>query len=259
MMSRWSLAVIAAVLGLPLPADRAQAQAAGWLQAEAYYHNVTNDFGDWKGIAFRAVVPSGFRNIWYGDLLIQEAFEDGGVYAVVANRHVFSPSWFSFASLGGGTGDFYFPDLRADAGVGRVWGSSNLVTTLGATYVNSKDVYEDFALNATVATYLRGVTLEAGGRLNWSSPESVNSERIFGAVTVGRERQRLIVARVGTGTEAYQLTGDVQTQRRFSSTEVALSWRQWLNRRVGVFVGGEWYDNPFYTRTGVTLGVFRHW
>lgn len=260
-MSRSSLCAIVAGLAMAVPARPAAAQgAAGWLQAEGYYHHVTNDFGDWKGVAFRAVVPSGFRNIWYGDLLIQEAFEDGGVYAVVSNRHVFSPSWFSFASLGGGTGDFYFPDLRADAGVGRAWGASKtLVTTLGATYINSKDVYEDFALSATVASYHPGVTFEVGGRLNWSWPDAVGSERIFGAVTLGRERQRLIVVRVGTGTEGYQLTGDVETQRRFSSTAVYVNWRQWLNRRVGIFAGGEWYDNPFYTRTGVTLGVFRHW
>jgi YaiO family outer membrane protein len=69
----------------------------------------------------------------------------------------------------------------------------------------------------------------------------------------------LIVIRGGGGTEGYQLTGDIETQRRFTSYEASVSWREWLSGRVGVFVAGEWYDNPFYTRTGVTLGVFRHW
>ncbi|HEX9893677.1 MAG TPA: YaiO family outer membrane beta-barrel protein [Gemmatimonadales bacterium] len=233
---------------------------AGWLQAEAYYHRVTNDFGDWKGVALRAVVPAGRRNIWYGDLLAQEAFDDRGVYAAVGNRHFFGPNWFTLASVGGGTGDFVLPDLRADLAIGHAWlERKNLVTILGATYVNAKLGYEDFAVSGTLAGYFPGVTAEIGGRINWSWPEAVRSERAYGALTLGRERNRLVVLRGGAGTEGYQLTGIVETQRSFSSYEASISWREWLGGHGGVFAGGEWYDNPFYTRTGVTLGVFRHW
>lgn len=233
---------------------------AGWLQAEGFYHHVTNDFGDWKGVALRAVAPAGSRNIWYGDLLAQEAFDDRGVYAVVANRHIFSPSWFSLVSVGTGTGDFFFPDLRADAALGKAWlPRRNLVTILGATYVKSKSIYEDFAVSGTVATYFPGVTLEAGGRINWSWPDAIRSERVYGAITLGRERQRLIVLRAGGGTEGYQLTGVVETERSFSSSEATVSWREWLGGHVGFVLGGEFYDNPFYTRTGVVFGLFRHW
>ncbi|HKP29567.1 MAG TPA: YaiO family outer membrane beta-barrel protein [Gemmatimonadales bacterium] len=250
-----------AIVAMALFAGPAHAQrAAGWLQGDAFYHAVSNDFGDWKGVGIRAVLPSGPKNIWYGELVAQEAFNDRGVWVSAGNRHFFGPNWFTFASLGGGTGDYYLPDLRADASVGHAWlEKKNLVTILGATYVNSKDIYEDFALLGSVAAYFPGVTAEAGLRINWSNPDAVRTQRVWGAVTLGQERKRLIVIRGGGGSEGYQLTGDVETQQRFQSYEASIGWRQWLEGHTGFIAGLEVYHNPFYTRTGVTLGVFRHW
>lgn len=257
-MTRRAAAVALAFLAAALPAEAQR--PAGWLQAEGFYHGVTNDFGDWKGVAMRAVVPAGRSTIWYGDLMAQEAFRDRGVYAAVGNRHAFGADWFTLVSLGGGTGDYVLPELRADLSLGRAWlPRRNLVTILGATYVKSKDIYEDVAVSGAVAAYFPGVTVEAGGRLNWSSPGSVRSERAWGAVTLGRERRRLVVLRGGGGYEGYQLTGVADTRQRFRSQEASLAWREWLGGHVGVFLAGEWYDNPYYTRTGVTLGLFRHW
>jgi YaiO family outer membrane protein len=250
------------ILALALFAAPAASQqrAAGWLQADGFYHAVTNDFGDWKGVGLRAVVPSSQANIWYGELVAQEAFHDRGIWASAGNRRFFGPYTFTFASLGGGTGDYYLPDLRADVSVGHSWlEKRNLVTILGATYVNSKDIYEDFAVLGSVAAYFPGVTAEAGLRINWSWPDAVQTARAFGAVTLGRERRRLVILRAGAGQEGYQLTGDVETQRKFSSFEASIGWREWLKGHTGVLAGLEVYDNPFYTRTGVTLGVFRHW
>ena len=258
-MSRRALAGLGIAIAVVSPAG-AQQRAAGWLQADGFYHAVTNDFGDWKGIGLRAVVPSGPGNIWYGDLVAQEAFNDRGIWASAGNRHFFGPDWFSFASIGGGTGDYYLPDLRADLSVGHAWlERKNLVTILGATYVNSKDIYEDFALLGSVAAYFPGVTAEVGLRINWSYPDAVQTERGWGALTVGHERRRLVVIRGGGGYEGYQLTGDVETQQKFRSYEASIGWREWLQGHSGLIAGLELYDNPFYTRTGVTIGFFRHW
>lgn len=253
------LALIVAGCAIAQPM-RGQQRPAGWLQADAFYHAVTNDFGDWKGVGLRAMVPSGPANIWSGELVAQEAFRDRGLWASASNRHFFGPNWFTFASLGGGTGDYNLPDLRADAAVGHAWlEKKNLVTILSATYVNSKDIYEDFALQGSVAAYFPGVTAEAGLRINWSWPDAVQTERAYGAVTLGRERRRLVVLRAGGGYEGYQLTGDVETLQKFQSYEASLGWREWLKGSTGLVAGLEVYDNPFYTRTGVTIGVFRHW
>jgi len=257
-MIRGFLTTILLACSLAFPANAQQ--RAGWLQGDAFYHAVTNDFGDWKGVGIRAVAPSGQKNIWYAELVAQEAFNDRGIWAMAGNRHFFGPHTFTFASIGGGTGDYYLPDLRADLSVGHAWlEKKNLVTILGATYVNSKDVFEDFALLGSVAAYFPGVTTEVGLRINWSNPNSVQTERAWGAVTLGHERRRLVVIRAGGGYEGYQLTGDEDTRQKFRSYEASIGWREWLQGHTGIVAGLEVYDNPFYTRTGVTLGVFRHW
>lgn len=245
---------------LCLGGGRAHAQKpAGWVEADVFYHNVTNDYGDWKGVALRAVVPQG-KNLWYADVVGQEAFGDQGVWFSAANRHAFGPAWFTYVGVGGGTGDYYFNDLRVDLQVGHAWlKQRNVVTTVGTMYANSKSVYEDVALTGSIAAYFPGVTIEGGGRINWSSPGSVTTGRGYGAITVGRERQRFITLRAGGGYEGYQLTGDEETERKFQSGEASLSWREWVSGTIGTFVQLDWYDNPFYTRTGVTIGLFRHW
>lgn len=233
---------------------------AGWIQAEAFYHDVTNAFGDWKGAALRLVAPAGRSTVVYAEAIGQEAFGDRGMYGSLGLRQQLGPSWFTMGSVGGGTGEYFFPKARADLVIGKAWlARRNLVTMVGGTWVKSKDVYEDRAVSGSLAAYFPGVTVEAGGRINWSDPEAVRSERGFGAVTFGRERVRYVTIRGSAGWEGYQLTGAEDTRRRFRSWEAAIAWREWVTGTLGTFVAAEWYDNPFYTRRGVTVGLFRHW
>lgn len=256
--------LVAACLLVGLPAGlAAQAPApgpAGWLQAEGYYHGVTEEFGDWRGVALRLRAPAGRSDLWFVDALAQEAFGDRGVYGSLANRHQFGPGWFTLVSVGGGTGDYVLPDLRADFTLGKTWlAGRDLVTMAGVTYVNAKQGFEDLSIFGSLAVYFPGVAIETGARSNWSWPESVQSSRGFGAITLGRERSRLVVFRGSAGREGYQLTGVSETTRRFRSYEGSVSWREWMGKAVGLYLQGDWYDNPFYTRRGVTIGVFRHW
>lgn len=254
--------VCAAVLlgAMAGPAPLAAQGPAGWLQAEGFYHRVSEDFGDWRGLALRLRAPSGTSDLWFVEGVAQEVFEDRGVYGAVANRHQFGSGWFTLVSAGGGTGDYVLPDLRADLTIGKAWGADRRVVTMaGGTYVNSKQDYEDLSVFGSLAVYFPGVAIEAGGRSNWSWPDAVQSGRGFGAITLGRERSRLVVFRGSGGWEGYQLTGAAETQRRFRSYEASVAWREWLSGHVGLYLQGDWYDNPFYTRKGVTVGVFRHW
>lgn len=255
-MRTLTAAALLALVAAPLAAQG----PAGWVQAEAFYHGVTNGFGDLKGGALRLMAPAGRRSVIHAELIGQEAFGDRGVYGSFGLRHQLAPDWFMLASVGGGTGDFFFPELRADLVAGKAWlPRRNLVTILGGTWVKSKDIYEDRAVTASVAAYFPGVAVEAGGRVNWSDPEAVRSGRAFGAVTMGRERVRYVTLRGTTGKEGYQLTGVTDAVRSFTSSEVSVSWREWVSGTLGTFVAVEWYDNPFYTRRGVTIGLFRHW
>ena len=240
-------------------AAQAPAPGASWIEAGGFYHRVSGDFGDWKGGYVRAVL-SGARNVWYLDAKGQEAFRDQGVYGALANVHSFGSRVYSQLSIGGGTGVYVLPELRLDGALAIKLGRrKSVVATAGGTWVKSKSIYKDRAAFGGLVWYAGPAVLEVAGRINWSDPNAVRSERINGAITLGRSGHRLVVIRGGAGTEGYQLTGTASTLRRFRSQEAGLSWRQWTGRHFGLVLGGELYHNPFYTRAGVSLGFFRAW
>lgn len=246
-------------------ATSGQAQEArlrgGYLEATVLAHRVTDQFGDWRGARLRAAVPAGSRDVLFLEALAQRAFGDDGVYAAAAHQHRFGDEWVTMLGIAGGTGAFFFPDLRVDAILSRkLLPSRRLVLSAGGSWIQSKDVYRDRALLLGATGYLAdGVVVEAGLRFNWSRPGDQASQRVHGALTLGREGSRYLVLRGSAGTEAYQLTGTGRTERRFRSTEAAITWREWLGRRVGLLAAAEWYDNPFYVRTGGQVGLVIGW
>lgn len=247
--------VLLLIAGAPAAAQRPSA----WLQGDIAYHGVTNGFGDWRRAGLRAVVPQGAAT-WYAEVSGGEAFRDRGVWLGAAHRQGFGRDWFTFIGVGAGTGAYYLPDLRLDAQVGRAWlPSRTLVTSVGVMYADSKSSYRDLAFTGSVASYFAGGAVEVGGRLNRSTPGDVTTGRGHLALTLGRDRVRYVTLRAATGDEGYQLTGTTSTEQRFRSSEASASWREWLGGGLGGIVQLEWYDNPFYTRTGVTLGLFHHW
>jgi YaiO family outer membrane protein len=220
---------------------------------------VSNDFGDWKGGYARAVL-AGARNVWYLDAKAQEAFRDRGVYGAVALVHTFSDRFYTQTGVGAGSGSFVLPDLRVDASLHFKLGSTRrLIFTAGGTLVDAKSGFRDHSLFSSLSWYAGSqFLLEAGARANWSNPGSVKSARGFGALTLGRDGAALLTVRGSAGREGYQLAGGT-TLREFSSQEAGIVWRQWLARRAGFVLGGEWYHNPFYTRGGASLGFFHAW
>jgi len=232
-----------------------------WLEFGGGAQDVTGEFGDWYTAYARSALAAGAGDVWFLESRWEEAFHDRGAYGVVANTHAFSPDWYSYLSAGAGSGRFHFPRFRADAALNKKWlPGRTLVTSLGGTFMRSKDVYRDYALFGGLTAYLgRQVIAEAGGRFNWSSPGSVSSYRVFGVLTLGRDRRRYLTLRGGAGTESYQLIGPGQVIRSFASQETSLGWRQWIGAKWGTQLSLEWYHNPSYTRRGGSLGVFRHW
>jgi YaiO family outer membrane protein len=224
-------------------------------------HRVSGGFGDWTGIGSRIVVPVSARDVWFVETLRRKAFGDAGTYVGGANQHVWSDRWYSFLAVGAGTGDFVLPDLRIDASISRKWGTrQSVVSTLGATLVDAKLGYRDAGGFGAITAYVSPIVVVEGGvRVTRSTPGNVDATRGFGAITLGREGKAFVVARGSSGREGYQLLGPDAAVRRFSSHEGGVSWRQWLGQGGGFLVQGERYANPFYSRTGVTVGLFARW
>lgn len=261
------LLLVASVIAAALPISRAHAQDASRpsldrrLDLYADRHQVTGGYGDWRGVGLRLSVPVGTRNTWFVEALQRNAFRDAGTYLGVANQHVWNERLYSFASVGSGSGDFVLPDLRADVSLSAKWGARRaLVTTFGTTVIDAKRGYRDVGGFAALTGYLSSWAVAEGGvRLTRSTPGDVDAARGNGALTLGRQGKTVMVLRGSSGREGFQLLGANAAVRRFSSHEGAASLRQWLGAYGGVLVQGEHYRNPFYRRTGVTLGVFAHW
>lgn len=249
------------LLAAPLAAQEPAPLRGGMVEAGAFAHQVTNDLGDWRGARLRAVLPAGRRDVFYLEAVGQRAFGDEGVYGTAALQHAFGDDWIVFVSGGAGTGEFVFPAFRADAMLTRkLLASRRLLVSAGGTYVRSKDVFRDRTAVASVTGYLSGsAVLEVSGRFNWSTPGDLTSQRGAVALTLGTLGRRYVVLRAGGGTESYQLLGVGEVERSFTSTEASASWREWLSRRAGIVVGGEYYHNPFYTRAGAQVGIFVGW
>lgn len=257
----FSIPVALGLLGLIRgAAAQRPSTGASWIEAGGFYHSVSGDFGDWKGGYARAVL-SGGRNVWYLEAKAQEAFRDQGGYGSVANVHTFSGRVYTQIGFGGGTGNYVLPDLRVDAALSVKLGAArSVVVTAGGTLVNAKSVFEDQAAFGALTWYAApSVVVEVGGRVNWSDPNAVRSERVNSTLNLGRMGKRLLTLRGSAGTEGYQLTGVATTLRRFQSQEGGATLRQWTGRNWGFVLGGEYYHNPFYHRAGVSLGVFRGW
>ncbi len=231
-----------------------------WIRFSGAAAGVTNGYGDWASLGFRAAVIAGPRDLVLGEARWQRAFGDRGVYAGGGLRHAFGPKWFTTTTVGGGTGRFALPDLRFDASVHRKLAPRDRVLlTAGFTTTRSKDVYHDRSAFGSLAVYGNGVVAEGGVRINWSNPGNSRSTRGFGALTVGRAGERYVVVRGSAGREGYQLLGTAPTLREFASQEVAVEYEEWLGRRTSLILGVDYYHNPFYRRTGGSLGVARHW
>lgn len=259
---RVAAALLAALLCGSVARAGAQALPPGssWVEAGGFYHHVSDGFGSWTGGYARAVLASA-RNAWYLDAKAQEAFKDRGAYGSLANVHSFGSRFYTQLGIGGGTGKYVLPDLRLDGSLNLKLGRArSVVLTAGGTYVKSKSVYRDKVAFGSLTWYARpNLLLEAGGRVNWSDPGAVRSERVSGALTVGRVGATLVTLRGSSGTEGYQLVAPALALRKFRSQEAGVALRQWIHRHLGVAAAGEWYHNPFYTRAGGSLGLFHAW
>lgn len=255
------VALIAAV-GQPA---RAQSTLAGglpgrWVEANAFAQTVTNDYGDWTGAYVRFANPS-TNDTWYADALALRAFGESGVQAGAAHRHDWSPRVFHMIGANVGSGAAILPRFRIDGALGvrlgeaRSWQASG-----GLSYVKSVTALYDVAPFASVAWYApHGVVIELGGRYNFSSPGDIQSHRFTATTMWTPSTRRTFSLRAGAGTEGYQTVSIGTLITRFASEELALAWREMVTRSVAISVQVDGYHNPYYTRSGVTLGVARYW
>ncbi|MES2522136.1 MAG: YaiO family outer membrane beta-barrel protein [Gemmatimonadota bacterium] len=246
--------------GLEAQAPLAGGIPGGWVEANGLYQSVSNGYGDWQGAYVRAVRPSS-RDTWYADVLALQAFTERGTQVGVAQRHDWSPRVFQMIGASVGSGASIMPRLRADGVLGvRLGDRRQWQTSAGVSYVRSVTTLSDLAGVASVAWYApRALMLETGVRLNVSRPGNIRSHRILNSVSWTPTPRRSFSARAIAGSEGWQTLRAGTTLTRFQSQEYSVAWRELVAGPVALSLQGDFYRNPFYSRSGVTLGVARYW
>jgi|GEM_PF-1204758 len=234
--------------------------AGGWIEANAFAQSVSNGFGNWQGAYLRAVRPSA-RDTWYVDGLALRAFNESGAQLGVAHRHDWSGRVFHLLGANVGNGASILPRARADGAIGLRFGPARrLQATAGLSYVKSVATLSDLAGVASLAWYApHNLVIDIGGRYNTSRPGNIHSHRLSTTVMWTPSAKRSLSARLIGGSEGWQIVRTGITLTRFHSNEASLAWREKISAHSALSAQADWYTNPFYTRSGVTLGVARYW
>lgn len=258
-----ALAVLA-LLCLP-STTQAQAPLAGglagrWVEANVFAQSVTNNFGDWRGAYLRMVQPLA-HDTWYADVLALDAFRERGAQIGVAHRHDWNGRVFHLLGANVGSGASIMPRARVDGGLGVRLGAARRVQAMaGLSYVKSVTELSDIAGTGSLAWYApQNLMLEVGGRYNISRPGDITSHRLSTSATWTPSSRRSFSVRGIGGSEGWQTVRSGTVLTRFHSRELSLAWREKISAAWALSAQGDWYTNPFYTRSGVTLGVARYW
>lgn len=218
---------------------------------------VSGGLADWRDASLWATYRAG-RHLLQAELAAQRRFHDAGTYAAVTDTYTFDEDWFASLTLGAGDGAFFLPRYRADMFIHRkLLRDKRLVASFGAGHYRAPDGHIDRSYTVGAAYYFAGPWVgQAAVRFNESDPGSVRARRQFVALTYGRERAALVVARYGWGREAYLAIGPARALVDFESREASVQWRRWFDAGHGVSLTLEHYRNPLYERSGATVGYF---
>lgn len=228
------------------------------VDAGGQHFSLSEGFPDTNGGYARARLIEQSRQ-WHLEAVYLDRFDDQGTLIAGAHLREIGPDWLAQAGIATSDGGFFWPRIRLDARLARRWlHARNLVTWLGLTYYDAKDEHEDTALSLESVLYLRDAwVLSAGVQVNVSQPGSVLSPQGFVAVTHGRDGERFLTARYGTGRQAYQPLAAGVAIVDFPFHQGTFTWRQWLGPSWGLNLVIDTYVSDIYDQAGVEFGLFK--
>jgi len=229
-----------------------------YIEGGGDYLGLTGGYGSWSGGYLRTVYEKK-NNVWNGEINGQREFGDAGVYFGLGDTHTFSENWYGALTVGSSVKGFFWPRFRADAFMNRkLLAKRQLIATLGYGYYDAKDVHRNhYAYAGSTYYFTKPWVVEEGLYLGISNPGAVFAPSGFVAVTEGTEKHHYITIRTGFGEEGYQLVGPTILLTKFESQELTGTWRKWVGKEWGFDWVGDYYHNPYYSRSGVTAGLFK--
>jgi YaiO family outer membrane protein len=251
--------VASGCLALIAFASQAAEGIGGELEAGAIYYNVNEGFGDTHGAYVRGRLDTGTANQWRAEAVELKRFGDDGFYGALGNVHQFDADWFSSVTIGSSAGGFYWPRIRTDTSLSRRWlAGRNLVTTVGITYFDAKDIHSDTGFNAEAVYYTASPWIvQAGTTYNISHPGAAASTSAYVALSHAVNGARIVTARLGGGEQAYQPFADDRFKVGITFGTLRVSCKQWIGKHWGVNVAADSYLSSTYDQHGMEVGLFQ--
>ncbi len=229
----------------------------GYVEGGLNASRATNDYGNGFGQYVRGEVQTDPKNRWNAEAGHQHKFHENGTYGGIGNTHLWNEDMYTTIGISGGMKGSFLPRTRVDASINRMWREQRLLTTLGYMYFDSMGRnYSNSILLGATYYFPELWILQGGVWLNRSSPGGVNSASGFVGVMYGTNKDQFFNIRFDYGREAYQVINSGNTITDFNSHAILLGWRKWLGENWGFNAQADYYHNPFYNRTGGSLGVF---
>lgn len=256
------------VSGPPVPAPRAPAappgspapgaRNRGFVEAGAGRERLTGGQPGWSDEYVRAHVRLTPSDAIQVETSRQSHFGDRGTWFGLGFVTDLNDRWYASWDAGGSDRGFFLPRVRLGAAAHLKWLSGrNLVSSLGVSWSRARDGHEDLAADLELAWHLDAPWIvQAGVRLNSSSPGDIRSARGRAALAYGRDQRYFLTLAYDAGRESYQLIAEDRPVTDFPSAEVSLVWRQWLAGGFGLNARGVRYSNPTYRRWGLAAGLF---
>lgn len=229
-----------------------------YIESGGDYLQLSNSYGSWAGGYARSAYEEG-KDVWNGEVNGQREFGDKGVYFAAGDTRTFTPNWYAALTVGSSVQGFFWPRFRSDAFLNRkLLARKQWIATVGYGYYAAKDVHRNHDVYLGSTYYFeKPWIVETGLYLGVSNPGAVFAPSGFVAITEGTNKHHYLTVRVGSGEEGYQLVGPTITLAKFESQALTGTWRKWIGANWGIDCVGDFYHNPYYSRGGSTVGLFK--
>ncbi len=220
---------------------------------------LTGPYSSWRHQTVHGVLEQG-DHVLQGELSNKNEYDTGGTFLGLTDTVTLDDNKFASLSVGVGDGAFYLPRYRLDGFLYNKWlPKQNFVSSLGVGYYDAPDGHVDLSISLGGAWYFeQPIVLEGGVRFNRSNPGGVMTHQQFIAASYNPDSRNAWSARVAWGSEGYLPVALNTNLVNFNSQEASLAWHRRINQNWGASISINHYRNPTFERSGVDIGLSRH-
>ncbi|MDY7575214.1 YaiO family outer membrane beta-barrel protein [Actimicrobium sp. CCI2.3] len=221
--------------------------------------HLTGPYSSWHHVTLHGVMEQE-DHVLQGELSSKNEYDTSGTFLGLTDTITIDNNRFASLSIGVGDGAFYLPRYRLDGFLYNKWlPEKNFVSALGVGYYDAPDGHVDTSISLGGAWYFeQPLVLEGGVRFNRSNPGGVMTHQQFIAASYNPDPRNAWSARVAWGSEGYLPLALGNSLVNFNSQEASLAWRRQINQNWGASISINHYRNPTYERSGVDIGLSRH-